>query len=91
MSNCNHEKYKHDIKLSWVNVTGFGGGGKNIRQLFAVLHITCSACGDNFVFRGQHGVSTFEPTISPDGKELRVPIEWPDNEDDDEVCIETIH
>lgn len=90
---CAHNRFRNELKLSWLEVGGLGGGGQPLRQLFMLLKLTCGLCGKNFVFRGNPGASTFEPSVSPDGFQLRAPVDWPEEPEQDESLLTppTVH
>lgn len=91
---CGHPRFRHELKLSYVDVGGMGGDGKPLRQLFAKLKLTCAQCQQPFVFRGHWGVSTFMASISPDGTELRAPVDIPiepSSDDEADEILPTIH
>ena len=69
---CPHKTYKATAKIQSVVVTEL-----NIKQLVVVLKVTCALCKESFIFKGPTGFSTSQPLASPDGQELRIPIDWP--------------
>ena len=76
---CVHGKYNPDFKMTWVKVTGL-----NIQQMVLKVKVTCAKCGKHFIFKGQTGFSTSDPKVSPDGYELRVPLDFPDDASSDD-------
>ena len=77
---CSHAKYTTEAKMVSVAVTSL-----NIKQLVLRVKVTCANCKRNFVFKGDTGFSTVQALASPSGFELRAPMDYPDEEGDDEV------
>lgn len=49
----------------------------NAHQLVLRYRITCARCLRPFTFHAHHGFSTREPTVSNDGVEVRLPLDYP--------------
>ena len=54
-------------------------------QLIMKVTIFCAHCHKPFTFRAHNGFSTREPTINNDSTELRIPIDYPNNEEGGEL------
>ena len=76
---CPHGTYNPDFKMVSTKVTNL-----NIQQMVLKVKVVCSLCGKNFIFKGQTGFSTSDTRVSPDGYELRVPLDYPDDPDVEE-------
>jgi len=60
--------------------------------MFLVLKLNCSECGGSYTFKGKSGLSINEPTTSPDGETLRIPLEFPGVDlEDPEFDDEDVH
>lgn len=86
---CKHTRYVSELKVFYATVTGL-----NIRQMFLRVRVMCAKCRKPYVFKGPVGLSTNEPRASPDGFELRAPLELPDTKEEPEdldVEVITVH
>lgn len=69
---CSHEQFEADVRVGRLTkdddesvITGYA----------ADIRIKCSQCGQQFAFVGvPAGYSPFEPKVSVDSTELRIPI-----------------
>lgn len=77
---CKHPRYNAELKVFYADVTGV-----NIRQLMIRARVRCAQCKKMYIFKGPTGFSTAEPRCSPDGYELRAPLELPDQEEEEEI------
>jgi len=76
---CKHEKYTTTHKMVVVKLPELESW-----QMILKVKITCAICKKPFTFRARHGFSTREPVISNDEAELRVPIDYPKEEGEDD-------
>ncbi len=68
---CGHETFESAVKVN--RLTNAEGGP--VTGFAADVSIRCSQCGQDFFFVGlPMGCTPDHPTVSADGKELRVPI-----------------
>ena len=74
---CKHSKYTCTSKMSFVKE--FDKPGADVMVL--KVYLTCADCKLPFVISAPHGFSTYEPSLSFDGTELRVPISFPIDEE----------
>lgn len=74
--NCKHEKYTGTSKMVIVKMPEL-----KTWQLIMKMTAYCTQCQKPFTFRARHGFSTIEPTVSNDGLELRVPVDYPEKEE----------
>lgn len=75
---CAHARYRSKLRVENVAV-----GGIEVRQLLVRVSVACAACGEPFVWKGPVGFSTSAPMVSPDGSELRAPIDYPIEPDEE--------
>ena len=73
---CKHDRYTATSKMEVVKMNEL-----QTWQLIMRVKIFCHKCQKPFTFRAHHGFSTREPTISNDSIELRVPIDYPGEEE----------
>jgi hypothetical protein len=89
---CVHSKFSHKIEFKMTNISE----PINVRQLTLQIKITCVQCFKPFIFKGPIGFSTTAAMVSPDGSELRAPMDYPDDEteeqtDPDETTDGVVH
>lgn len=66
---CRHPDYLPEVKVFEIL-------GRSSHRRIVELKLKCKACGAPFEFQGLPAeASTERPTVSPDGLELRVPIQ----------------
>ena len=53
-------------------------------QMIVRVEVYCANCKKKFTFHARNGFSTYEPSIDFDGDEIRIPVDWPQNDDDEE-------
>lgn len=73
---CRHDRYTATSKMVIVKMPEL-----STWQLIMKVSVFCARCHKQFMFRAHHGFSTREPTISNDSFELRVPVDYPSEED----------
>lgn len=73
---CKHDRYTATSKMTVVKMPEL-----ETWQLIMKVSCFCALCHKPFLFRAHHGFSTREPTVSNDSQELRVPIDYPGEDD----------
>lgn len=73
-NSCKHESYATKTKVEVVKLKELG-----TYQMVAKVSVWCSKCGRPFTFHAKHGFSTYEPSVSNDEAELRIPIDYPED------------
>jgi hypothetical protein len=77
---CQHQRYKTECKFTFMNLVC---GELKMRQPMILLRVKCTECMRYLVFKGTEiGIGSSRPMISPDGYELRAPVEFPDEDID---------
>lgn len=79
---CKHERYTPTTKVDVVKMSGIEAW-----QMVLKVSLKCTSCGGYYTFHAKHGFSTVEPTINNDCSELRVPIDYPSKEDEEQVVV----
>lgn len=82
---CRHTKYQVATKVVTVKL-------QELESWQMVMKITaiCKDCRKPFTFRAKHGFSTSEPTLSNDSRELRIPMDYPIDDDPEIVPLTDI-
>lgn len=70
---CRHTHFDHQLVFKRVVVKDLGES-----VLVGALRIWCAKCGMKYFFRGDVGLSSYEPTVSRDTMELRFPVDTPE-------------
>lgn len=79
MPSCKHPKYSHKLKFVNVKMPDL-----KVFQPTLLLTVTCQECGDPYTFRAPHGFSTICPTSNKDSTEIRIPVDFPLGEEEEE-------
>jgi len=84
---CKHDKYVFTSKMQLVKLSTL-----QATQLVLKISVACNNCKQDFMFRAPLGFSTFEPTMNNEGIELRIPVDYPleDEEDEEQLTSEDI-
>lgn len=77
---CSHSKYTCTTKMVIVKMKELGS---EVDQMVMLVSVICADCRRSFVIKAQPGFSTFEPTQDALGTQLRIPVEFPYDEDND--------
>ncbi len=80
---CKHTRYLITTKVVNVKLQEIESW-----QMVLKINAVCKDCRKPFTFRAKHGFSTTEPTLSNDSRELRIPLDYP-MDDDEEIAIGT--
>lgn len=60
-------------------------------QLVARLVVVCADCKRKYTMRAHNGFSTREPTINNAGDEIRIPIDYPLDEEEEQPAEPSVH
>lgn len=75
---CKHERYELVHKMEIVRLKGL-----DQHQMILKVTAKCVNCKKNFTFAAQPGFSTIVPSVTSDCSEIRIPVFWPETEDEE--------